>query len=184
MTIRTLNRRRTIGCLFACLAVLTLASLPASAGQLNPSTMTVTATVELPPPPACSILQASFLSFGTYTKAQANPLNQTTTVDVVCEAGAQITLQADHGINPANSITDRSMGGPGGTVLLYNLYRDAGLSVPWGLVQGGQDITTTAIGGAQSITIYGSIFPNQGGGVLGLLNAGDYQDTVGVTLFF
>ena len=98
-------------------------------------------------------------------------------VVVRCDEAATFSV----GLSPGDAAGDaRRMQGRGGSRLDYYLFSDAGHSIPWGDGEAlGNPVRGAADGTApQRLTIYG-IVPAQA-----RIDAGEYDDSLQVTLFF
>lgn len=151
------------------LALLTcLTGTPAAYAATATTTFNVTATV----PTSCSVSAGGDLAFGSYSGTQ---LAATTTVSVTCTSGGSYTVGLDDGAN--FSTPNRRM--LHGTVdyLNYELYKEVGLTNRWGSA-GGELVSGTGSGSAQSLTVYGKLLAGQ------TLIAGSYTDLITVTVTY
>lgn len=130
----------------------------------------------------CSWNQApSAIDFGTYVAFTGGNLAATSPFQVRCAPSSRGQVQISAGTPPA-SFTPRTLKGPGGTTLPYNLYLDATYTAIWGDGTGGSAVPaayTTPKGGGNTYfdgTIYA--FLPDGGDV----SAGTYIDTVSVDI--
>lgn len=126
---------------------------------------------------ACTFTNTVALSFPVYDIFAASDDNGTGAFTLTCSANtpAMISLSA----GGSGSFSPRTMGGPGGAVLSYNLYSDGGRSTVWGDGTGGSASVSRSLsaGIPQTFTVYARIFRNQAG-----VTAGQYSDSVMVTV--
>jgi spore coat protein U-like protein len=139
------------------------ASIPAGATTAT-STFLVTATVATTP-----------LAFGSYTGAisQVN-----TTVTVTCTNTTPYNLGLNAGLATGATVTTRSMTGPASALLSYQLFRDAGHTLNWGVTIGTDTVPLTGNGAAQVETVYGQILAGQ------FVTPGSYADTITATVTY
>jgi spore coat protein U-like protein len=116
--------------------------------------------------PQCSFT-ASNISFGTFDLKKGNPYDAAGTFTYVCTGDAKEILRICASWGLAKDDT-RSMTGPGGSKLVYNLYTDEARHTVWGTwynknIKGA--ITEVPLGRSEKITgsipIYGRIAANQ-----------------------
>jgi spore coat protein U-like protein len=138
--------------------------------QTTTATIAVTASVAA----TCSVT-ASTLSFLTVTAL--NIVNANATVHVTCTTGATYEVALDPGLHVVSNQRNLVVAG-GATLLPYNLYQDAGYSIPWGDTLEVNTKEGTGTGGAQALTVYGQI-PSQA-----TVTTGVYTDTVTVTVTY
>lgn len=140
-------------------------------------TLTVTATV----PAKCAIVANATLAFGNYDGSA--DVDSSTAITFKCTK----TSIFDIGIN--GTVGSRTMAGPGGDTLAYELYSDSGRTTAWGNTQDtdtvdadeGADTTGNGFSTgatAQSKTVYGRIATGQD------KNAGAYSDTRTITIYY
>ena len=155
----------------AVLGFLTLgpASIPAGATTAT-ATFLVTATVA-----ATCTISATPLAFGSYTGAisQVN-----TTVTVTCTNTTPYNIGLNAGVAAGATVTNRSMTGPASALLSYQLFRDAGHTLNWGITIGTDTVSVTANGSAQVQTVYGQIPAAQ------FVAPGAYADTITATVTY
>jgi spore coat protein U-like protein len=151
----------------ALLAVLPLA--PASAAT-STVTFAVTATVS-----TTCFVTANPLNFGPYTGLQ---LDGTSTIQATCSTGTPYTLGLNQGTGSGATVTSRKMTAGGVEFLNYSLFQDSTRSLNWGDTIGTDTVASTGTGSAQSFTVFGRIPASQ------FVAAGDYEDTITVTLTF
>lgn len=124
--------------------------------------------------PTCSI-SASNLNFGSYVRVT---LNATTTLSATCSSGTAYNIGLDQGTSTGATVTTRAMTGPGGALLKYGLFQDAGHTINWGNTVGADTESATGTGSAQTFAVFGSVPALQS------LGPGTYQDTITATLYF
>jgi spore coat protein U-like protein len=154
---------------FAALALLTcLTSTPTAYAATTGASFNVTATVLT----TCAASAGGDLAFGNYSAAQ---IDATTTVSVTCTSGGSYTVGLNDGAN--FSTPNRRM--LHGTVdyLNYELYKETGRTNRWGNA-GGELVSGTGSGSAQSLTVYGRLPAAQ------TLIAGAYTDLITVTVTY
>ncbi len=123
-------------------------------------------------------------NFGSYSVfASGSPQTTTPTFNVQCTvAGTQMGVTLTRGTNSA-TYNPRTMLGPGGTLLNYNLYLDAANTQIWGDSTGGTGWKFLTAGAANTplatpVPIYGSL-------PLGAdVRAGAYTDPIPATLYW
>lgn len=153
-----------------------LAATPSN-GTDATKTLTVTATV----PALCAIQANATLAFGNYTGAA--DVDSSTTVSFKCTKSSIF----DIGIN--GTVGSRTMSGPGGDTLSYELYSDSGRTTAWGNTQDTDTVAAddladstgngfSASATAQSVTVYGRIASGQD------KNAGSYSDVRTLTIYY
>lgn len=153
------------------LAAAALALAPAAAlAETQTGTLGVSVTVAS----SCDF-EIDDLVFGIYTSGQVADLDAAGSVDYAGCVGAELTLDLDGGDNAGGG--NRGLKASGEEVLRYDIYKDAARTEVAG--SGGSPIIVTADeSGAGSIPLYGRIFKSQ------TVGAGEYTDTVSVTLSF
>ena len=145
------------------------ASIPAGA-TTQTATFLVTATVA-----ATCTISTTPLAFGSYTGAisQVN-----TTVTVTCTNTTPYNLGLNAGLATGATVTTRSMTGPASALLSYQLFRDAGHTLNWGVTIGTDTVPLTGNGAAQVETGYGQIPAGQ------FVAPGSYSDTITATVTY
>ena len=145
------------------------ASIPAGA-TTQTATFLVTATVA-----ATCTISTTPLAFGSYTGAlsQVN-----TTVTVTCTNTTPYNLGLSAGLATGATVTARSMTGPASALLSYQLFRDAGHTLNWGVTIGTDTVPLTGTGAAQVETVYGQIPAGQ------FVTPGSYADTITATVTY
>ncbi|HJT16836.1 MAG TPA: spore coat U domain-containing protein [Thermoanaerobaculia bacterium] len=154
------------------LAVLTLISIPAFAGQAT-ANLNVSASVSA----VCTISTAA-VAFGAYDPVVTNAaaaLNGTGTVTVACTKGASATIDLGNGGN-LSAGSRRMTSGP--DFLNYALYKDAARTQVWGTgLAGGATLTyNSASKAATNLTVYGTVPGGQD------VTVGSYSDVVVATI--
>lgn len=137
----------------------------------------------------CRLVSGGSLGFGAYDFFSPAPNDSLANVTVTCarDGGPQHTtllMRVDQGIN-GTSVSARRLlhtGGSGDT-LAYGLYRDVGRTNVWGATDNVNTMTATlSIPNRRTafatFVIYGRIPAGQD------VSAGNYRDTVGVTLIY
>ena len=161
-------------------AVASLAAGNAFAGTTGGS-FKVTAKVS----DSCVVTSTQDIAFGDYDPANANntsALDGSGFVTVRCTRGTDAAIALDQGANPAGgslcTTPLRQMNDGSGNLLRYDLYSDSNHSATWGC-DGTNDVewSFTNLTPKQFDT-YGRIPAGQD------VPAGDYQDTVNVTVTF
>jgi spore coat protein U-like protein len=138
--------------------------------QTTNTTIAVTASVD----PVCSVT-ASTLSF--LTVPVSTVVNANATINVTCTTGATYEVGLDYGVNFVS--TQRKLIKTAGVAVIpYNLYQDAGYTIPWGNSLEVDTKEGTGTGSAVPWTVYGQI-PSQG-----TVTTGVYTDTVTVTVTY
>ncbi|BDA85919.1 spore coat protein U [Aureimonas sp. SA4125] len=159
------NFRRTAFAVAAASSLFAGNALAATATDDLGVTMTVTSE--------CT-LTANPLDFGSTGLITAN-IDVTTTLDIQCSAGTGYTISMDAGAGTGATTGVRVMTS-GSDTATYGIYKDSGYADVFGST-GGEELTGTASGAAQNITIYGRVPPQNAA-------AGSYTDTVTVTLTY
>lgn len=155
----------------AAIAVAALAQAPpALAAGSSSGTFDVTATVVA----TCS-LSAQNLLFGNYNPITAANTDAATTMSVTCTNGTPyqvgISLGGGTGATTATRYMVLSTNKLG-----YTLYRDSNRTQLWGTTANTDTLSGTGTGTAATVNVYGRIAMQQA------VPAGDYQDTVTVTV--
>jgi spore coat protein U-like protein len=152
---------------------------PSPQSNLATTTMAVSATIN----PGCAVVADSTLAFGPYDPTSGTPVDATTALQFRCTS----TSIFDVGL--AGTVGSRTMAGPGGDTLGYELYRDAARTTAWGSTQDSNTVdadnaadTTgngiSTLNTAQTLTVYGRIPTGQN------MNAGSYSGTLTITLYY
>lgn len=128
----------------------------------------------------CRLTSVSNIDFGTVYATLTQNVDATGAIVVTCNGGQSgngYHIRLGDGLNPAAANGQRRMQGPGGTLLNYELYKDAGRTTRWG----NSDylgVAGTGTGQPQSWTVYGRV-PAQP-----VPAAGKFTDTVVVTVSY
>lgn len=130
--------------------------------------------VEYAVEPSCSVT-AQPLDFGTVAGVLV-ARTATSNLSVTCTEGGAWSIGLDGGTTTGDVMDRRMELGPGET-LSYQLYRDAGHTLPWGTLPAVR-VDGTGTGVAQSVPLYGLV-PAQG-----LRPIGTYSDRVTVTVYY
>jgi spore coat protein U-like protein len=160
---------------FGKLAILLFAAL-ANADAFA-ATATGTLTVEAGVGTACSVGNTT-MNFGGAIPSNNPALNITGSVNINCTTGAPFTVDLDGG----SALQGTLRGMKNGTNRIqYQLYLDVGHTSVWGLACcGGGSVAGVGIGAPETLVVYGGI----GAGAIGSAPAGEYSDTVNITLTF
>lgn len=145
---------------------------PAFATTAN-GTMAVSAIVL----ESCSVVSTPML-FGSLTDVGSSNVDSTATLTLTCTPNADYYIGMNDGVN-STSGQRRLKHTVNAEFLDYNVFIDAARSQPWGNVAGTNTKSGTAPLGTAVHTVYGQI----PAGVAGV-SAGDYSDTVTVTVTF
>ncbi|MCK9489731.1 MAG: spore coat U domain-containing protein [Xanthomonadales bacterium] len=144
------------------------ATVSQNASTLSP--LTARATLQ----PQC-IIHAAPLSFGTVSGLSGHAAN--TNLAVNCTLGGAYSIALDGGTVSGDVNARRMRLGPGPASIDYQLYRDSGLSLPWGNSPGNM-VTGTGTGTVQSIPVHGWVPPQAA------KPAGTYVDTITATITY
>lgn len=164
------------------LAVVAVAAVAAFARNANAGSASVNVPVSATINSMCTIGNPGAIAFGVYdplvTNAAAN-LDSAGSVDVACTVGTAPSLEIGNGGN-FDAVDGRRMSSGGG-FLRYELYRNAGRTLRFGVTADSQQLAIAAFPStaAQSIPIYGRIFAGQTAAPVGA-----YSDTVLATVQF
>lgn len=125
------------------------------------------------------VITATDVDFGT-RGVLAAASTATGTITARCTNGSPYTLSMNAGTSAGASVGNRRMQRSGGTEQVsYQLYQNAGYSIPWGDGTAGTNVLSgTGTGTPQTYTVYGRV-PAQLTPV-----AGTYVDTVTVTVTY
>lgn len=164
---RRLRRTTAVGIAVA----LGAAGAPASASQTT-NTLPVKVTVFT----GCSLVTRP-LTFDASVVIGNNLIDATATVTVKCTPNTDYFIDIDKGLY-ANGVNRRMFSALSNTFVAYDVYRDSPRSNVWGTGQLKNVTGNSGNGAPLEITIYGRV-PNTG-----KIQAGDYKDTLVVTLNF
>lgn len=160
--------------LAAAIAVAGLAVQPFQTAQAG--TATTTMGVKITIPNACdSTVAATDMDFGAPTGPLTAAIDKTSTITVTCTKDATFSIGLDGG--GSGDTTARVMSDGNGNTVGYQLYSESTRTTVWGNVAGSMP-SETGTGTSQGITVYGEV-PAQN-----TPPAGDYSDTVAVTVTF
>jgi len=143
---------------------------PQAAAATVTTTFGVTASVG-----ATCLVSATPMNFGSYTGLDDNV---TSTVTVTCTNTTPYNLGLSAGLASGATVASRDMTGPAGALLGYELFRDAGHTLNWGVTIGSDTETGIGNGSAQGITVYGQVPPSQ------YVAPGTYSDTITATVTY
>ncbi len=132
-----------------------------------------TALAQMGPPP-CAV-STTDLVFGSYLSN--NSVASTGNINVNCAPGLNYTIELSQG---GGTVANRKMAGPPGSLISYNLYKQASYIEIWGdgISPGATPVPGTGNGALQVFTVFGLIPANQ------RLEAGSYSDVIIVTIRF
>lgn len=140
------------------------------------TTISSNMTVKIKIQNACQITTApSTLDFLTAGPLTAN-VNSTATLGVTCTSQAPYNIGMGAGLNASGGVNRMTDGS--GNYVSYALYQDSARTTPWGNTVGTNTEPGTGNGSEQTITVYGQVAPQT------TPPAGNYQDTVAVTVTF
>ena len=148
---------------------LSLASMPAAA-----STQTATFLVSTSVASTCTI-STTPLSFGSYTGVLSQAMASGT---ITCTNTTPYNVGLSAGLSTGATVTSRKMTGPGGALLAYSLFSDAGHTINWGVTVGTDTVHMVGNGLGQPVTVYGQIPAGQ------YFAPGLYSDTITVTVTY
>ncbi|RCX31307.1 Csu type fimbrial protein [Thioalbus denitrificans] len=159
-------------------ALLGLGTYPASCtsggggGGTDTFPFDATATVEAQCAPGFAVED---IDFGTQGLLTAN-IDTTATISPQCTNTTPYQIGLDDGLHASG--TTRRMQSSGGQYVTYELYRDSGRSQRWGNTENVDTVTGTGSGAVQPVTVYSRVSPQN------TPAAGNYSDTVTVTIFY
>jgi len=171
-----MNKRTASGAVAALTVIVAQAALGAGS---TTATFTVQATVVS----ACTSVNATNLIFGNIVPGQSG--TGTSTISVTCASGTPYTVDLDNGLlYQGGAIGLRNMVLDANNAIEYSIFKDASHTAVWGSgVLNGTATTGVGTGSAQAISAYGIAFGQNT--YTGLpANAGNYTDTITVTLSF
>lgn len=122
--------------------------------------------------PSCKHLSAGLLAFGSYDPLSSTPTDAASVIAYSCanSLSVVVSLSGDGG----GRSSPRTLKGPGGDTLVYDLFTSPSRDVVWGDGSGGT-VTLPVDPNGRSVTFYGRIFALQSAA------AGGYGDTIIVT---
>ena len=123
------------------------------------------------------------LDFGTYDPLATSNLNASTSVSVQCTKNTNASVQMQEGAHKASgsvcTAPARQMDDGTGAILAYALYSDSGRASVWGCdTTNDVDFTAASSTTPKVLNVYGTVPKAQD------VQAGDYTDTVSVTVSF
>jgi spore coat protein U-like protein len=127
--------------------------------------------------PACSINSTTTVTFTAYDVFSASDdLSTGGGTAIVCTSSTTASISLSKG--NSGTYAARTMSGPGGVTLSYNLYTTSARTTVWGDGSGGSaKVTGTVSTTPVSFTIFGKITKNQYTAVTGI-----YTDTITVSV--
>jgi spore coat protein U-like protein len=158
---------------WGALALALIVAFTFAADHAWSATSTTTFAVSATVISVCSV-SATPLVFGNYNPVSATPLDATSTVVATCTLALPYTVGLDDGANASGGQRRMALLT---SYLSYELYSDASRAQRWGS-SGGELVSGTGNGAAQSLTVYGRVPAAQA------VAAGAYLDTVTVTITF
>jgi spore coat protein U-like protein len=135
-----------------------------------PAPFSVTATAV----PGCEIA-ATALNFGAYG---GTLINSASSISVTCSPGVAYNVGLNAGTAAGATVTNRSMTGPGGKLLHYELCRDAARTRNWGNTVGVDTVPGNGNGTPKLWSVFGQLPDSQS------VRPGNYSDTITATVTF
>jgi spore coat protein U-like protein len=126
----------------------------------------------------CRLISSTNMDFGTVYQTLTQNVDSTAAIVVTCNGGQSgngYHVLLGDGLNPVSSGGQRRMQGPNGSLLNYELYKDAARSSRWGNTDY-LGVAGTGTGQPQTLVVYGRV-PSQP-----VPAAGKYTDTVVITV--
>jgi spore coat protein U-like protein len=99
-------------------------------------------------------------------------------ISINCANATAWNVGLNQGTFSGATVTTRRMSGPGGSALMYSLFKDAARTTNWGNTVGTDTLSGTGTGAAQLLNVFGRIPGSQ------TPAPGSYTDTILVTLTF
>lgn len=121
---------------------------------------------------------AEDLNFGSYSSFAVGPIPGQSNINMLCNSGTKYQVGLDNGSNSTGGTNRFMKNAATGALVRYDLYRDAGRTLRWGNSQGSDTFGATASKTSLTIPVYGLAFPDSS------VTAGDYADTVTVTVYY
>lgn len=121
-------------------------------------------------------LETRPMSFDASTITNNN-IDATTSITVKCTPNTNFTVDIDKGLYP-NGINRRMYSAEANAYVTYDVYRDSPRNNVWGTGQTKNVVGNSGFGLPMDITLFGRITKP------GTIRAGDYRDTLVVTLTF
>jgi len=140
--------------------------------QTVSTTFRVSARVEA----VCEVT-ATDLAFGNYTAQSGTPLQATTLLRATCTPGTTYNVGLNAGTSSGATVNQRKMVS-GANNLNSQLYSDSSRITIWGNTTGTDTVTGSGTGLAVDHTVYGAVPAAQ------IIPAGDYQDTITVSIYY
>lgn len=109
--------------MFKKVALLASASLPLLASSAYATDVTDTLDLQATIVASCAVTVGANINFGGAIVTLANPINQSSSVDVLCSNGTPYTVGIDFGLNGNRVLSDGAS-----HTIEYELYTDAGFS--------------------------------------------------------
>lgn len=127
---------------------------------------------------SCTAISGTALDFGIKGLITSNT-DQTSTISLTCTKRSPYNVGLDAGSNAgtAGDVTTRRMTDGSAHYIAYQMYSDTGRSTVWGNTVSTNTVNGTAVGGAQTFTVYGRVPPQTP-------RAGTYADTITVTVTY
>ena len=164
-------------------ALLTTVALFGAAGSASAGTATTTFTVTATVNTNCKV-SAAPITFN-YTPGLGDVTNSSPTVTVNCTKGTAFHTELTAGTTGGSTIAQRLLNDGAGDKLQYNLYRDAGLTLVWGMTDGTDTVdgVGAGMGVAQAVsqTVYGQVIDSAANQ---LEPPGTYSDTITVNVTY
>jgi spore coat protein U-like protein len=126
-------------------------------------------------PPSCKNLSTGQLAFGSYDPLSSTPTDAASVINYSCSNSISVvvSLSGDGG----GHSSPRTLNGPGGGKLVYDLFTSPARDVVWGDGRGGT-VTVNVDPNGHSVAVYGRILAQQSA------PAGSYSDNIYVTFNF
>jgi len=158
--------------------VLMLGLMPLAELLAQSQTVTTTFRVSARVEAVCAVT-ATDLDFGAYSSQNASPQPGTTMLQATCTPGTTYNVGLNAGTSTGATINQRKMSAtPASNQLNYQLYSDSSHTTIWGNTSGTDTVTGAGTGLAVNHTVYGQIPGGQN------VPAGNYQDTITVSIFY
>lgn len=125
--------------------------------------------------PSCKNLSPGPLAFGAYDPLSSTPTDAASLITYSCSSSIRVVVSLSGDGDGRSS--PRTLTGPGGSKLVYDLFTSPARDVVWGDGSGGT-ATLNIDPNGHSVTVYGRIFALQSAA------AGGYRDTIVVTFNF
>lgn len=145
---------------------------PAAAGQVT-NTLPVTLGVQ----PGCALLTRP-LVFVAPSATAAVVLDATANLTITCTPNTDFAITIDRGLNGTLLVNRRMVSASTGATVVYDVYRDPARLLAWGATTLTDVNGNSGLGAPLDVPIYGRV------PAAALIAAGDYQDTLTVSLAF